>query len=120
MVKLTGISKREFWTQQIEEWKASALSQKAFCIQKQLSFVQFQYWRKRCQDKKMALPDEAKQPSIKKWLDITPCELPPLNSSPPLQIELAGLCKITVPMTQDVHYLSTLFTLLGLHHVCQK
>jgi hypothetical protein len=35
------------WRQHIEDWRSSGLSQHAFCRDRNLSFNQFHYWRKK-------------------------------------------------------------------------
>jgi hypothetical protein len=35
------------WRKQIEDWRKSGLSQQAFCRDRNLSFNQFHYWRKK-------------------------------------------------------------------------
>jgi hypothetical protein len=35
------------WRQHIEEWRNSGLSQQAFCRDRNLSYHQFHYWRKK-------------------------------------------------------------------------
>jgi hypothetical protein len=35
------------WRQHIEDWRNSGLSQQAFCRDRNLSFNQFHYWRKK-------------------------------------------------------------------------
>ena len=39
--------KRSFWKQQIEGWRSSGLTQKAYCRQHELKEHQFVYWKKR-------------------------------------------------------------------------
>ena len=41
------VPKRELWEQRIENWKASGLSQKAWCQREQLPLSSLGYWRKR-------------------------------------------------------------------------
>lgn len=38
-------SKKEFWTEQIENWKNSNLSQVDYCKRNNLKIATFQYWR---------------------------------------------------------------------------
>lgn len=41
------VPKRELWQRRIEDWKASGLSQKAWCQREQLPLSSLGYWRKR-------------------------------------------------------------------------
>ena len=44
---MSGATKREYWADQINGWRASGLSQKAYCAGQGLSLSSFQYWRRR-------------------------------------------------------------------------
>ena len=39
--------KRAFWKQQLESWRSSGMTQKAYCRQHELKEHQFVYWKKR-------------------------------------------------------------------------
>jgi hypothetical protein len=43
----TPVPKRELWQQRIQDWKASGLSQKAWCQREQLPLSSLGYWRRR-------------------------------------------------------------------------
>jgi hypothetical protein len=42
--------KRRYWKYHLDGWRASGLTQVAYCRQNDLSRFQFQYWRKRFQE----------------------------------------------------------------------
>ncbi|MBN4079278.1 hypothetical protein JYT26_01420 [Beggiatoa alba] len=44
---MTSENKHDFWRRHIECWSQSKLSQKAYCLQQDLSFASFGYWRTR-------------------------------------------------------------------------
>jgi hypothetical protein len=70
-------TKANKWKEMLQEWHLSGLSGAAWCKQKEISYVQFLYWRKRLelsllpkQTKSMSfieLPEE----STETWIDIS-------------------------------------------------
>ena len=73
MAQLQTIMERkaQLWSERIESWKQSGLSQRAYCEQHQLVLGTFVYWRSRLKkseagdhaDKPRFLPVTLKQPS---------------------------------------------------------
>lgn len=45
------MNREEYWQQQIQGWEASNHTQKDYCIENQLSYSQFVYWRNRLNKK---------------------------------------------------------------------
>jgi hypothetical protein len=45
--KATSQALSDHWRQHIEDWRTSGVSQQAFCRERNLSFNQFHYWRKK-------------------------------------------------------------------------
>ena len=117
MSESTPETKRNFCFEQIAEWEASSKSQKDFCALKQINAAQFSYWRKKYRDKR---PDSnVKVAAQKRWVALTPAVSEGSNSSA-IHIEIAGRCKIAIPMTLSTSQLESIFTLMGLHHVCKS
>ena len=40
-------TKKDYWQQQISNWKTSGLSQKEFCLRQALALSTFSYWKRR-------------------------------------------------------------------------
>lgn len=53
---MTSEQKRTYWQHHIERWQVSELSQKAYCIENNLSYASFGYWRTRL--KRNAVPEK--------------------------------------------------------------
>lgn len=51
---MQGREKLEYWKRTIEDWQDSGCSQKKFCIQKQISYSTFLYWRHKELDRTQA------------------------------------------------------------------
>ena len=122
MKRTNKVSKEDIWFKHMKSWEASGLSQQAFCAQQQLNFAQFGYWRKRCKHKAASVSPIVKE-HAHAWIELsTPPSPPPLKPvfSSRVLIELAGGCKLTIPLTDDSRPLIALFTALGLNDVCKK
>jgi hypothetical protein len=44
---MSSEQKSDFWQRHIDDWRQSKLSQKTYCLQQDLSFASFGYWRTR-------------------------------------------------------------------------
>lgn len=56
---MTAQERTHFWQQQITAWQASGLSGPAFCQQRNLTYHQFVYWRKKQDSAEPGQPDSA-------------------------------------------------------------
>ena len=63
-------TKKDYWQQQIRNWKASGLSQKQFCRRQALALSTFAYWKRRIE-----------KPAAEK-VKFYPLSIPP-SSTPP-------------------------------------
>lgn len=59
-MSLNQETKRAHWFEHVQQCESSPLSQKAYCEQQGLSFVQFQYYRKRYSEMKTKAVTELK------------------------------------------------------------
>lgn len=54
--KASQESKRDYWRQQIKNWKRSGLSQKQYCRSRSLALSTFCYWKRRLNTQEPATP----------------------------------------------------------------
>ena len=56
---LKGQARRDYWQSQVEAWRLSGQSQRAFCRLHDLSHAKFVYWRRRFQRSTAPSPSKA-------------------------------------------------------------
>ncbi len=92
----SSLSKREVnrqrWSDRIEDWKRSDLTQKAFCEQHQIGFASFQRWRG-------ILAKEGKQKAAP--ATFLPISIVPPASAPSLALCLGEDLRIEIPVGFD-------------------
>ncbi|WP_444944608.1 IS66 family insertion sequence element accessory protein TnpA [Microbulbifer sp. ZKSA006] len=96
---MTQQSKSDFWKEHVTQWKASDLSQAAYCQQHQLKLSTFTYWRSK---------------QSKNTAKLMPITMPPSQTS--MVMTLPGNIQIQLPTSELEHTLPVLWRLLREQH----
>jgi hypothetical protein len=87
------------WRQHIEDWRSSGINQQAFCRDRNLSYHQFHYWRKKLAHKAA----DTTQPRSSTLVPVTYRSSPPDNGLSihlPNGISLRGIASENLPLVE--------------------
>jgi hypothetical protein len=85
------MSREKYWQKQIRGWEESNCTQKNYCIENQLSYTQFLYWRNRI-NKKSKSTDSSHEANHScdsaspQWIPVTIETMPPAEHALTLRI----------------------------------
>lgn len=107
--------KRAYWSKLVSQWKASNLSQRAFCDQHDITYTSFLWWRKRLKDQRELAATNLVPVILKASTKPDTEPLPP--TSPPLperiNVYLSGGVRIELPLTVSPKLLQTIIRGIG-------
>lgn len=111
-----AISKRQYWSQRINNWKNGNLSQKHYCTQAGISYSAFAYWRVRLRmEERIAKqaysikPEGTFKQAVIKSLAVEAQSL----SKHTITVTLLNKTTIEIPASLDQKFLASIFNALG-------
>jgi hypothetical protein len=101
----TDEAKLQYWTKQIKAWKASGLSQRAYCEREGHKFPTFDYWRRQTRsiDRSAKSTTEATAPAK---LTLVPVRMEAQSKSDSIVLRSPGGWQLTMPATIDSQWLA--------------
>jgi hypothetical protein len=103
----TDEAKWQYWTKQINAWKASGISQRAYCEREGHKFPTFDYWRRQTQSNSSAAKATAKTTAADK-LTLVPVRMEVQTKSDSIVLRGPGGWQLTIPATIEVQWLAAL------------
>ena len=100
-------AKLSYWTKQIEDWKASGLSQRAYCEREGHKFPTFDYWRRQTRANDRSATSTKKTPATATAkLTLVPLRMEGQTKSDSLVLRSPDGWQLTMPITIDSHWLA--------------
>jgi hypothetical protein len=96
-------AKLQYWTNQINGWKESGLSQRAYCEREGHKFARFDYWRRQTLSNSDAANSTTK---AKAKLTLVPVRIEDQTKSDGIVLRSPGGWHLTIPGTIDSQWLA--------------